>query len=586
MHFHSLTRDARDEALIVLLALIAARWRFWLHQLSRIETQLARLARHPRLCLAILFFTALTIRLALLPIIPVPHALYHDEFSYLFAAHTFSAGRLTNPLPPQPIAFETIHMNTGPTWQSMYLPGTGLALALGAKLGLPWIAVLLTTAGFCASLYWMASAWLPRRYALAASAVAIVLVYNGNWWFDNYFVVGLPALAGALVLGSVPRILRERTFRSTFLLALGLVILMLTRPFEGAVFSLPLVIVLLWMLRRRPWHMLATRAAVVLLLVGAAFAWLCHYNTRGTGHALLFPYMLNYREYHITGPFLFSHVHALPHYNVDDLRRFYIICELPEHHWASTHPFDFLSTKIEIYYQYFLFGFGALLLLGLVTVALHSFTHRRLRIYSAPLLAFAAFAFEILIMGWYPFPQYAAPACSVFFLLIAYGLYALRRIRLPRWTIAVHLPGSVWSGRNLSRGLVFGEPAIAASISWRVWFYAPVPPTPLDTAVERPRIENILHHESGRQLCLVRYSAGHDPFDEWVFNQPDLADAPIVWARSLTPESDERLIEAFPNRRVWLLQPDRDDADQLTPYPRTPQQMARLTHAPGLDGEQ
>ena len=572
MHFHSLARDARDEALLVVLALAAARWGFWGRHLARLERPLSRLANRPRTALAVVFLSSIVIRLALLPLIPVPRPLYHDEFSYLFAADTFAAGRLTNPLPPVPSAFETIHINTGPTWQSMYLPGTGLALAAGEKLGSPWIAVLLLTAAFCASLYWMVSGWLPRRYALVAAACAMLIVYNGNWWFDNYFCLGLPCLGGALVLGSVPRVSRARSLRPTVLLGLGLVLLMLTRPYEGALFSFPLVAVLFWTLRRRPWTALAARAAVVLAMVGSAFAWLCYYNARGTGHALLFPYMLNYRDYHITGPFLFSRVHPVPRYNVESLRRFYTSWEIPEHHWALTHPLTFFATKVEVYYQYFLFGFGALLLLGLATLGARVLLRRRrIGLHAAPLLAFAAFGVEVLIMGWYPFPQYGAAASSLFFLLIAFGLYRLRRIRRPHW-----------NGAAVSRGVVFGEIVIAASLFWKVWLYASVPPIPLNASVERPRIEGILRREPGRQLCLVRYSAGHVPRNEWVFNHANLAGADIVWARSLTPETDEELIGAFPNRHVWLLQPDRDDAGELIPYPGTSRLVARA--APGSVG--
>ena len=559
MHFHSLARDLRVEIITVALALLAARWKFWIRLLAPVESQLSRLANRPRVCLAVIFASCIAIRLALLPLIHVPLPLYHDEFSYLFAADTFSAGRLTNPVPPVPTAFETMHVNTGPTWQSMYLPGTGLVLAAGEKLGLPWIAVLLTTAAFCASLYWMVSGWLPRGYALAASIIAMLLVYNGNWWFDNYFCLGLPALGGALVLGSIPRIYRSRSLRSTVLLGLGLVILMLTRPYEGALFSIPLVAVLLWSLRRRPARFILARTGLVLAMVGSAFAWLLYYNYRGTGHALLFPYTLNFRDYHITGPFLFSRVRSIPHYNVEDLKRFYTGLELTQHQWASRHPFSFLATKIAVYYQYFLFGFGALLLFGLVTLI-----RRRKRLLAAPVLAFAAFSVEILIMGWYPYPQYGAAACSVFFLLIAFGLYALRRIRLPRW-----------NGIALSRGVAFAEVAFAFTIFWKVWLYAPTPEgLPIDTSVERPRIESILRSQPGRQLCLVHYSAGHGPLDEWVFNHPDLPAAQIVWARSLTPETDQKLIEAFPNRHVWLLQPDRQDADELTRYPGAQQEIA------------
>ncbi len=566
MYLHSLARDIRVEIIVAIVALvfawIALRFNLWTHRFAWLETHISRFASRPRLCLAALFVAAITIRLALLPLISVPPPLFHDEFSYIFAADTFSAGRLTNPEPPVPAAFETIHFNTRPTWQSMYLPGTGLALAAGEKFGSPWIAVLLITAAFCAAIYWMTAAWLPRRYALAAATVAMLIVYNGNWWFDNYFCIGLPAIGGALVLGSQPRVARSRRAQPAWLLGLGLVILMLTRPYEGLLFSLPLLAVLAWTLRRRSWRLVAPVAAIVLALVGSAFTWLCYYNYRGTGHALLFPYMLNYRDYHITGPFLFSRVRPLPHYDVEDLARFYTKWELGEHHQEATHPLWFLSVKARVYYQSFFYGFGGLLLLGLATLA----RRRRKGLLVAPLLAAAAFALEIFLMAWYPFPQYGAPAASLFFLLIAYGLFALRRVRLP-----------FANGIALSRGVAFAELAIAASVFWRIWLYAPVPPTPLNTSVERVRVQNLLLHQPGRQLCLVRYAPDHVPREEWVFNHADLAHSPIVWARSLSPATDRQLIEAFPNRHVWLLQPDRDDAEELTLYPGATQEVAGLS---------
>src|SRR5689334_11261291 len=104
------TSESNASSFALFLGHFAARWKFALHRLSWLETQLSRLANRPRLCLAVIFFSSIAIRLALLPLIHVPRPLYHDEFSYLFAADTFSAGRLTNPLPPVPAVFETIHI--------------------------------------------------------------------------------------------------------------------------------------------------------------------------------------------------------------------------------------------------------------------------------------------------------------------------------------------------------------------------------------------------------------------------------------------------------------------------------------------
>jgi hypothetical protein len=43
---------------------------------------------------------------------------------------------------------------------------------------------------------------------------------------------------------------------------------------------------------------------------------------------------------------------------------------------------------------------------------------------------------------------------------------------------------------------------------------------------------------------------------EWVFNEPDIDSARIVWARDMGADKNQRLFEYFSDRRVWRVNVD------------------------------
>src|SRR5579859_5373399 len=94
----------------------------------------AAFARRRGLAIVIVTLAPIAIRLALLPVLPVPVPAVHDEFSYLFAAKTFLLGRLANPMPPMAVHFQTFHILNGPTFTSIFPIGQGLLLAAGKLL--------------------------------------------------------------------------------------------------------------------------------------------------------------------------------------------------------------------------------------------------------------------------------------------------------------------------------------------------------------------------------------------------------------------------------------------------------------------
>ena len=56
--------------------------------------------------------------------------------------------------------------------------------------------------------------------------------------------------------------------------------------------------------------------------------------------------------------------------------------------------------------------------------------------------------------------------------------------------------------------------------------------------------------------AFVRYGPNHPWYDEWVFQRSRYPGSRVVFARMLTPESDQSLAQTMPDRDVWVADPD------------------------------
>jgi hypothetical protein len=219
---------------------------------TRIEHAFVGLARRKTLSVAVVGLAALLLRLAILPICPIPLPFGPDDFSFLLAADTFLHGRLTNPTPAMWTHFETLHETMVPTYQSMYFPAQGLLLAAGKLLlGNPWFGVLISSALVCAALCWMLQAWLPSTWAFLGGVLAVIHIGLFSYWVNTYHAGGtLTALGGALLLGALPRMMKTPRYRYALLMGIGVVLLACTRPYEGLLLCLPVAFVLFrWMFK-------------------------------------------------------------------------------------------------------------------------------------------------------------------------------------------------------------------------------------------------------------------------------------------------------------------------------------------------
>jgi hypothetical protein len=82
----------------------------------------------------------------------------------------------------------------------------------------------------------------------------------------------------------------------------------------------------------------------------------------------------------------------------------------------------------------------------------------------------------------------------------------------------------------------------------------------------RAAIRDRLIKLPGKQLVFVRYWPQHGA-TEWIQNAADIDAAKIVWAIDLGDEEDAALRRYYPERKVWILEPDSHPA-RLTAYVR------------------
>jgi len=561
----TLSLTAIEGALTAIVVGLSFAWpRLGSRLFTWIESHFCRLARRRFLSVAVVGLSALLIRFAVLPILPIPVPYGADDFSNLLAADTFTHGRLANPTPVMWTHFESVHVDMVPTYSTMYFPGQGLVLAAGKVLfGQPWFGVVCGGALMCSALCWMLQAWLPAPWALLGGCLAVMRIALFSYWTSTYHNGGpIAALGGALVLGALPRVKKDARASHLALMCAGAAILGITRPYEGLLLCIPVLASLAYWLftaRRPPLRTLLLRAVPGVALLAVAIGWLGYYDYRAFGSPLTLPYTVDRATYAMAPYFVWQKPRPEPHYRFAEMRRFYHVDEMNSYDRVHSHPVGMTVDKVA-QTVYFFAGLALLPPLFMLPWALRD---QRIRFLVVSLVCLAAgTVIEIFLHA-----HYVAPFTAAFY---AVGLQCMRHLYCWR-------PGGQLVGMTMTRSIVGICVLMIVLRVFNKQIDCPVPHFPVATWLlawygpdhyvsQRSLIEQELEQLPGGQLAIVRYAEDHDPLDEWVYNGADIDGSKVIWARAMDDGNDRDLLQYYKDRRAWLIQPDSSSAE-ITPYP-------------------
>ena len=475
--------------------------------------------------IAAVWTTAVAYLLAVVSYQRHPHV--PDEVVYLLHARYFAAGALSMPAPPVPEAFNIDLMTYDPTrWFSPVPPGWPAMLAVGAWLDAPWLVNPLL-GGINVVL---AYAVLREVYTRRTARLVVLLMCASPWVL--FMAMNLMPHTFSLTCALVAALGVSRMRRGGSLLwavaggaALG--VLSLIRPLEAAAAA---ALLGLWSLRAR-WRGVPLIPSALLTLSAAAVGALnLPYNKALTGNARRFPIMdytdrmygkdLNELGFGPNRGLGWSGLDPFPGHGLRDV--------------VVNSNVNLTQLNVE------LLGWSC----GSALVILVLLASGRLRRTDWQMLAIIATIIVIHAFYWFSGGPDFGPR---YWWLIVVPCLALAARGLEEANLDVRATGA--RGGSLEVATLFAALALVVFVPWRAtdkyFHYRGMRPDVRALDAER---------HFGPSLVLIRGNRHPDYHSAAIYNPLDLNEPVPVYARDLGKESRAKLLAAYPDRRVWILE--------------------------------
>jgi hypothetical protein len=492
------------------------------------------------------------IRLALLPVLHAPAPIVADEFSHLLLADTLAHGRLVNATHPFWPHFESLHIIQQPHYVSNYFPGPAVVLAVArVAVGNPWAGILAECAAFLAILYWSLRGWMPARWGLFGVILAALRFGIGSYWINAFHGGFLPAIGGALVFGAFARLRRRASLVEGALLGIGLLIMVLSRPYEGVLYSLPILAALGWE-HRKSFKELARITIPVAVFAGLAALLLVGYMKQVSGSPFVSAYQISQKTYGWPLGVAWSTIPAIQHRHVE-LQTYYEY-EVSEREKVDG-PLDFLEYLTLRLQEYWRFFIGPILTIPLLFLP-RVWKRRKLMF-----LALSGALFAVMLEGAAS-PHYIAVATAA---IVAIVVECTRHLRAARWGLAGALPFALGAVLVVRIGAQSLHLPYTQTVNYQSWCCR------VEGNLNKVRVSRELMARPGSHLVFVRAKTDWRNFLQWIYNDADIDRSRIVWARDLGEARNAELVDYYKGtREVWMLDPNVEPAriERYLPLPK------------------